>query len=282
MSTPNGEGDPRDKLVAMAYRDLAQPAAQEIGRAAAGAVRVALSPANLVVWSFDQAREYAESSVAKILARRRVPADRIQPPSPELAAPAIAALRLPGQPEELRSLYLGLLATAMDGDTATSAHPSFVEIVRQLTSDEARVVHLFTAVEATGEPTSFPCVDVLAHLGDVADFVYTLTGFTTLGEAADCERSLTGSSLINLQRLGLVAIRRDQRLTDPDAYEAMLEHKVVQEACALATQRPNARAEVHRHLVAVTDFGLQFASACTGEISCIGVPARQAVREPLS
>jgi hypothetical protein len=274
------ESDARDKLVSMAYRDLAQPAAREVGQAIAGAVRVALSPANFAVWSFEQAKAYAEGRVAEILERRGVPPARVQPPRPELAAPAIAALRLPGQSDDLRSLYLGLLASAMDAQTASSAHPSFVEIIRQLTPDEARVVRLFTRVEASGEPSGFPCVDVVAHLGEESGFVYLLTGCTTLGEDAGCGGHLPGSSLVNLERLGLVSVRRDQRLAEHDAYKALLQTPTVQDAKRLAESRPGARAEVRSHLVVVTDFGLQFALACTDEISCIGIPARQANDAP--
>ena len=40
----------------------------------------------------------------------------------------------------LRELYANLLATSIDSITAHEAHPAFVEIIRQLTPDEARIV----------------------------------------------------------------------------------------------------------------------------------------------
>ncbi|MFL5495446.1 MAG: Abi-alpha family protein, partial [Gemmatimonadales bacterium] len=41
---------------------------------------------------------------------------------------------------ELKDLYLALLASSMDARTAVMAHPAFSEGVRQLTSEEARLL----------------------------------------------------------------------------------------------------------------------------------------------
>ena len=40
-------------------------------------------------------------------------------------------------------MYVNLLETAMDKETAANAHPAFVEVVRQMVPDEAKIVQFF-------------------------------------------------------------------------------------------------------------------------------------------
>jgi hypothetical protein len=40
------------------YQDLAQPAVRVVGSALEGAVRVALAPVSLLVWGYEQTKDY--------------------------------------------------------------------------------------------------------------------------------------------------------------------------------------------------------------------------------
>ena len=268
---------PSDKLAIAVYKDALSPAAKEVGRSLAGVVRVALSPANFAVWSFDRALEYAANRVGHVLERRHVPTDRVIQPPVELTASIVTQLRLQDQAQGLRDLYINLLATAMNRETARDAHPSFVEIIRQLTPDEGRVINLFTGVEATGSPRDFPLLNVVSHLRE-GGFEQVLARFTLLGTQAGCVAELPTSSIDNLSRLGLIAIRHDQRVASAAAYEPLERHPTVRDAMELAASRPGARAEIQHGLVEVTDFGFRFALACTGDISCIGLNPRDESR----
>jgi hypothetical protein len=128
------------------YQDVVQPAAQEIGKAlqtVAKTVHVVLAPVSALVWGYDQVREFVSTKVAERL--KNVPPENLVTPKPNVAGPALEALRYTGHESSLSDLYANLLAAAMDKSTAQGAHPAFVEIIKQLTPDEAKLVSLFVS-----------------------------------------------------------------------------------------------------------------------------------------
>ena len=123
------------------YQDVLQPAAKEVGLAlqtVAKTVHVLLAPVSGLVWGYNQIKEFVGTRVAEKL--REVPEERLRPPEPNIGGPALESLRYTEHKEDLRELYASLLATAMDSATLAQAHPAFVEIIRQLSSDEAKII----------------------------------------------------------------------------------------------------------------------------------------------
>lgn len=57
-----------------------------------------------------------------------------------MAGPALEALKYTGHEEELREMYANLLVTSLNVETAKKAHPSFVEVIKQLEPKEARLI----------------------------------------------------------------------------------------------------------------------------------------------
>ena len=57
--------------------------------------------------------------------------------------PALEALRYTGHQEGLREIYANLLATSLDVDTSLQAHPAFVDMIKSMSPDEARMLGLF-------------------------------------------------------------------------------------------------------------------------------------------
>src|ERR1051325_8571524 len=123
------------------YEDVVQPAAREIGKGlqtVAKTIHIALAPVAGLVWGYETMRDYLGEALTKRL--KGVPTERIITPQAMIAGPALDALKYAGPDPELRELYANLLARAMDERTAQEAHPAFVEILRQLTPDEARTI----------------------------------------------------------------------------------------------------------------------------------------------
>jgi hypothetical protein len=267
------EQSEKDKVLSGFYKDAISPAAKELGRTLAGAIRIALSPANFIVWSFDQAAEFAAEKVREILDRRNVPPERVIPPRPETAAPIINALRIGDQDAVLRDLYLNLLATTMDREFADQAHPAFTEIIKQLAPDEARVISLFCFLEATGAPRSFPLVSVIGKMPE-GGFVQALSNFSMLGSEAGCDHELMPGAIDNLVRLGLAAVRYDQELDGLSIYRNLEQHPDVRQICDLVRSRPGVTPQIIHSILEVTEFGAKFAMTCTGDTGCCGFTVR--------
>jgi hypothetical protein len=260
----------KEGLLTKAYIDFLSPSAKQLGATLASAVKVALSPANILLWTFEQAAEYAEQEVHRILKRRGVTPERIVSPRLEIAGPAINALRIPNQPHSLRELYLNLLATAMDSASAESVHPAFVEVVKSLNPQEATAISLFASVNAIGTPARFPLVELVAILEEGGE-VQVLSRLTNIGTRAGCSSDLPASSIDNLVRLGLASVHLHLQMQDPSEYNTLRNHPWIMEMKKLAETRPDCRTEVRIGVLEVTQFGFDFAHACTGGLECIGL-----------
>lgn len=118
------------------YDDAIHPAAKQVGYIAETivmAVNKKLEPIRQWATYGKENNEKLECEIQKRLANTS-PENIISPPK-EVAVPAIIANSYTDS-DTLRSLYANLLAKAMD-KTETRPHPSYVEIIKQLSPDEA-------------------------------------------------------------------------------------------------------------------------------------------------
>lgn len=122
------------------YQDAFQPAVQETGKLLARiprAINAAFS--GLDKWILN--KEYSIDETKKLLAQKleNVDPDKIVEPEAYVAVPAIQAISYSMNSNELRDLYANLLAKAMNSDTKDLVHPSFVEIIKQMSPIDAQI-----------------------------------------------------------------------------------------------------------------------------------------------
>jgi hypothetical protein len=189
------------EVVKTAYDDALQPIATETGKALGTlgqAVNMALSPLRGLVWSWGQIEKYVSETIEQKLRERKVPKERIQAPDPDIAVPALEALRY----SKLRENYANLLATSMDSAISKQAHPAFVEILKQLTPDEAKIIEFLPRV-GLSEPLA-----ELGHTVSKEKGHFTLVRHVgTLAYDAKCVNpTLLSKYVDNLCRLGLTEI----------------------------------------------------------------------------
>lgn len=246
------------------YQDAIQPAAQEVGKAlgtVAKLVNVALAPVSALVWGYDQIRDFTATKVAEKL--KNIPPENIVTPKPNIAGPAIEALRYTGHEPSLSEMYANLLATAMNKETANQAHPSFVEIIKQVTPDEAKIINLFA-----DSGRLYPLLKIRHEYkpGNVEgrqggfDIIPI---FTDLGEIAQCEvQSNVPAYIVNLCRLGLCEIPAMSKYMDEGVYDKLKSSPILEGLKLVAEQRGMVYEETEMRL-SITPFGHQFAQACT-------------------
>lgn len=240
------------------YQDAVQPAAKEIGQAlqvVAKTVHVALAPVSALVWGYEQIKEFVSQRVAAKL--ENTPAERICSPSPNVAGPALEALRYTGHDESLRDLFANLLATALDSATAPQAHPSFVEFIRQMTSDEAKIMKLVS------DGRAIPIVKIRSDENENSRSGFdTFRHLCEVGIDAGCSfPELTPKYLDSLARLGLLSIHYQSTYVNSDLYKPLKEHAQFSELLAKVTSQGryprivDGRAEL-------TELGRMFCEAC--------------------
>lgn len=129
--------EPFADLLKEIYGDLAKPGVAQVGIALAtviGLLNTCLSPIKFL----NEKTELNRQNNLKQLAKRfsEIPPEKIVEAPPEIAIPITEKLVYITN-EELRSLYIELLAKASTMDLNKCAHPSFINIINSLSPDEA-------------------------------------------------------------------------------------------------------------------------------------------------
>ncbi len=240
------------------YQDAIPPAAQELGKGlhlVVRAVTAALTPLEGFIWGIDQIRDFVRSKVAEKL--RSVPPEEIQEPEPHIAVPAIEALRYTGAKEELAEMYANLLATSMDVKTALHAHPAFVDMIKNLSPDEARMLRHLSS------NTLYPVINIKLVQNDNNSFIVVHRHVSLLGLDAQCQYPfLAANYLDNLVRLGLAEIPESGFLMDESIYKRIEDYAQIKDLLDSYKKLPDRRPEVEKLRASVTDLGKQFIRAC--------------------
>lgn len=223
-----------------------------------------LLPLAAINFAFDKARNYFSGQFQQDLAEKTasIPTEHIVEPKASIAGPTLQGLAFTHEEPNLKKMYLNLLATALDGRKAGFAHPAFVEIIRQLDCEEAKLI---AEILRSDGPT--PIVQTFHTLTDKQTYgkVYNLL----IRHSLNLIDTATGKPVEDLRlpamvdnwiRLGLVEVVYDRQISDPTKY-------------AWAAQRPEVirmRQTLHsdaqpvdffRGVMQITDLGRQFASA---------------------
>lgn len=218
------------------YCDIVQPAARQVGKTAElpfRAINAALSP--LEKWIINKEHNIEETK--KLLAKEleHVSAEKIVPPEPYVAVPALQAISYCMDCDVLRKLFAKLLATSMNQDTKNNAHPAFVEIIKQLHPIEATLLESTSLLRERHTAAckirfQQPQDPFMLKLSLDPNFRLSTTGYDILrnflAENASCSPETLSASIDNLIRLGLIEINYDSNIGD-EAYSRFVNHPYV-------------------------------------------------------
>lgn len=240
------------------YDDALQPAAKEIGKSlatVAKTVNIALAPVSVLVWGYEKIKEYIDLRVSKKL--ENVPFDNIVTPDPSVVGPALEALRFTGNSETLSEMYANLIATSMDKETVKKAHPGFVEIIKNMCSDEGLLIKVF-------EPNKYePLMDIKLKLkhGEKGEH-NLLENYCNLGTKASCTHlDMVPSYIVNLIRLGLLHIPPGRHLVGETAYDSLTKTPDYIAFKQRHETETTTTVELKKYIV-LTQLGVQFRDAC--------------------
>lgn len=240
------------------YQDAIQPAAKEAGKSlhlVTRAVNAALTPVEGLVWGVEKIRDFVRERVSAKL--DNVPPEEVQQPKPHVAVPAIEALRYTGAESDLAELYANLLATSMDKATAYRAHPGFVDMIKNMSPDEARIMK-FLATSG-----SQPLVNVKATQKEGGGFQIVHRHLSLIGIKAQCDHvPLAATYLDNLVRLGLIEIPTMRRIKSDDPYKEIEDFPQVLSILEELRKVETHTIEVEKIKLDLTDLGRQFIRTC--------------------
>lgn len=121
------------------YDDAAAPAAKQTGQLFEDLVKVlqlALLPVQYLAALQDRFRRFLDKSV------RGIPEERQISPAPQIIGPVLEGIRYEPEGTPIDEMFSELLSRSMDKERVNEAHPAYPFIIRQLSSDEARILKL--------------------------------------------------------------------------------------------------------------------------------------------
>jgi len=219
-----------------------------------------LVPLAAINFAFDKARAYFSGKFQQEIAAKAeaIPAEHIVEPKASIAGPTLQGLAFTHEEPNLKEMYLNLLATAMDGRAATLAHPAFVEIIKQLDSEDARLVRA-----ALQSPVPIPIVQIHRTLKDSKGFnllVQHLLNLTNSTTGEPVEDPQLPAMIDNWIRLGLVEVAYDKHLTDMTKY-SWVDQRPEYLRLSREPQPDEAKIEYTKGILQRTELGKRFAKA---------------------
>lgn len=237
------------------YDDIVHPSAKSVGNT------LSLIPRTIGVWlgKWEKWVINGEESVRlTALAVRekasQIPEEKLTEPEPYVVIPAIQQLGYCYDSEELRNMYANLLVASMNTEIKGQVHPSYVDIIKQLSPDEAKLL------KSISTNRSHPIIDV--HLLKAnGNYELKVHNFTNIAEGV-CEHPENIFSYIdNFVRLGLIEIPDKKALTDDALYEPLMQHKEI--VAFTSKELPEGQSfKVVKRIFDLTMFGINFIKVC--------------------
>lgn len=158
---------------------------------------------------------------------QEIPDEYIKEPELHIIGPVIEASKYYIDSEELREMFANLIASSIDIRKSQSTHPAFVEIIKQLSPFDAQNIKVFQNPNDTnGSNGAFPIVNYGINYGSEGHKILHKHVFLP---NLECDTDAIASSLINLQRLGLISIDYSKDLYDKKLYKRYEDHKLYTE-----------------------------------------------------
>lgn len=224
------------------------------------AINNVLLPIAALNFAFDKARRYFDDKFKDDLMSKvsAIPEESIVDPKPSIAGPALQGLAFSYDEPSLKEMYLNLLATSMDGRVAQAAHPAFVEIIKQLTAEEAELVQ-----GAVTSISGVTIVQINLTLNENKGYTVLLNHVLNLKDSDTKELSQNPHlpmMVDNWIRLGLINVDYGKWHNTPTAYdwvETRPEMIQLRKSCDNDFQKVTFK----KGLMERTNLGAQFARA---------------------
>ncbi len=145
-----------------------------------------------------------------------IPEENRQEPKASIVGPALEASKYYYDEETIRSMFEKLIVNSMDNRKASKVHPSFTEIIKQLSPLDAQTLMCFSREDKL-PICQFKRVDTSNNSYNIAQTNVFISN-------ANCQDiSLQSISISSLNRLGLINVDYNLHLSDKNRYSAFRE-----------------------------------------------------------
>lgn len=251
------------ELAPKVYDDALQPVMKETGKAlgtVGKAINAALAPLRWMVYGFEEIDARVQSGLQQKL--NHVKPEKISLPEAHIAVPAYEALRYSIDNDELRQMYINLIASSMVEDSREHAHPAFVEVIKQLSPFEAKLIKNLTATSETAFGIAKTRIEKSEHDSEGFEWIVHIID-PRFGMNLENNKKYS-VALENLHRLKIIDIHYETSLIDDSEYLGIESGDIVNHC----KQFSNSVREGYqflrckRGILRISQFGKSFVDSC--------------------
>ncbi|NMA65599.1 MAG: DUF4393 domain-containing protein [Clostridiaceae bacterium] len=267
------------EIAPQVYDDGIKPTVVEAGKLAALPLRCARA-ALVGVECWISQREYKREEMGVILASKlkNINPKSIVPPEQHVFIPALQAISYCMDNEELKNMFANLLAKSMIKEYTNYVHPSFVEIIKQMSPLDAQNLKLFK------DKGSLPICDyVLLRNKTQEEFenaleeedmpaLFETDGLTVkssvfMANKNESNQNNSALSISSLLRLGLLEKAKDSVFPTKVLNKDILNYQSFKEEfdtlkTRYLTEEPNFKLNVIVSSLNLTEIGQKFIEIC--------------------
>lgn len=244
-------------IIGQVYQDLAQPGVQAVGKALGTVFEFSTSfllpvkllnekfRLNFTKWLNDYKKKLEE-----------IPEEKRCEVHPQIGTPIVEKLSYTTN-DEIADLFTTLLAKASNIDTANQAHPSFINIIDRLSSDEAKILYHISNEDC------IPYCEIRAKLTNRYDILESCLTTIEFDLELNYPQNI-GAYLSNLVSLGILAGNRDfmVRLNAEEDYARMCENYGLEKLRNELVPSKYSEVVAKRDFYIITPIGKLFLKAC--------------------
>lgn len=250
------------QLLKEIYGDLAKPGVVQVGKALETVLNLgnnALLPLRLLN---ETCRRFEEQKFESIANRfKDISVDDIIDVSPEIGVPILEKLSYTDD-QTLRMMFIELLAKASSKSEVELAHPAFVNIIENMSPDEAVFLKEYRATE------NHPYILLVKKMSEDGSFS-TLNPTVVIPPNGIKFSKNIPIYLSNLQGLGLITVSNDAHIPGHDGYTEIIEfiRKQIPEVVEgslieFENVKPIGSIIASKGVIRIEPFGKRFQEAC--------------------
>lgn len=198
-------------------------------------------------------KEYEDELKEKI---SKIPSDKVIEPDLQIVAPALEGSKYCILHKELINLFSNLISSSMNKDFCNFVHPSFSEIIRQMTPLDAKNMRIFS------QKSYYPICNYRVFFKDTSFEDYYKNIF--LSNPCEQDLLLQSISISSLERLGLINIDFNTKVKENkyEFFEHTRLYKQLQEDFLNNVIPRAVKIKVVKGIVELTPYGELFIKSC--------------------
>lgn len=232
-------------------------------------VEIFLDPFRVAIYGYDRIKEKFIPKLQRLI--EGIPSEDLTAPDEEIVGSILEAVRFKTNNEEISDLFAALLASAMNTKEKDIVHPAYIQIINEISSDEAKIIKYFAT---SPNLDVYPMLNLNAGIkGEIGASSY-LKHFSDLGFVAGCAQpTLIPTYVDNLCRLKLFDVPFGTSITNKERYVPLKEHALLKPWLDKIIQS-NRDPRLEETVLQLSPFGSGFIKAC--KLKTIPDPATSA------